>query len=641
MNRFLVTLVAVVLAALHVPAQSQITDRIAGVQTGLAVKAPVKVATSADITLSGEQTIGSTSVVAGDRVLVRAQSDATENGIYVASTSAWSRASDFDGNRDAANGTLVVVPRSTGQDYFYQLDATDPVVIGTSSLTFTLTNDPNVSYDITAQEVTAGLTSDDIDEGYEPGDIRRYGAAVDGATDDSAAIQAAIDVAEVDGGEVYVPFGITRAQGLEVDASDVRFLSDGWIQPVSDSAGSVISIGPNSTGTQSVENISGNLNIGPPTASTEYASMHGVSVYQSTLASLRLNVRGTVTGLRLIPGSGQFVSYNDFYVGQMSFCGDCVLIDPLHSTAYANENRFWGGRYRSVAAGNYIDITNGAGGSVPNSNVFYGPTFEGIGSIFSIDGQMNKIIAARYEPSSGSTQGGMVFGDNSVNNVVEFSYNPNLMTDTRRHVNHGAGTQVDVLTFTITGDLTDYFFPGQVTRFTVGGSTYTTAVKSSSYSAPDTTVRVMAPLVGGALTDVLTAKITNTGTGNKVYYGSQSSQSINVSYENRSYHHEARLTSTLYMTPISSAIPAVVLGPASSANDRVFQAQDFDSVTAHLNAAGHQYVTRFSVGDVTTPVATQAHVADPSGGGTQDAEARAAINEILDTLEAFGLHAGP
>lgn len=38
-----------------------------------------------------------------------------------------------------------------------------------------------------------------------------------------------------------------------------------------------------------------------------------------------------------------------------------------------------------------------------------------------------------------------------------------------------------------------------------------------------------------------------------------------------------------------------------------------------------------------TPVARQAHIADPSGGGTQDAEARTAINAILNALENFGI----
>jgi hypothetical protein len=40
-----------------------------------------------------------------------------------------------------------------------------------------------------------------------------------------------------------------------------------------------------------------------------------------------------------------------------------------------------------------------------------------------------------------------------------------------------------------------------------------------------------------------------------------------------------------------------------------------------------------------TPRARIAHVADPAGGATVDAEARAAINSILSTLELFGFHA--
>ena len=39
------------------------------------------------------------------------------------------------------------------------------------------------------------------------------------------------------------------------------------------------------------------------------------------------------------------------------------------------------------------------------------------------------------------------------------------------------------------------------------------------------------------------------------------------------------------------------------------------------------------------PVARIAHVADPTGGATVDAEARSAINSILATLETFGFHA--
>ena len=68
-----------------------------GVAQGLNVKASVVAATTVaggNITLSGAQTIDGVSIVAGNRVLVKNQTTATQNGIYVASASAWARSAD-------------------------------------------------------------------------------------------------------------------------------------------------------------------------------------------------------------------------------------------------------------------------------------------------------------------------------------------------------------------------------------------------------------------------------------------------------------------------------------------------------------------------------------------------------------------
>jgi len=111
-------------------------DRFNGINGGLAVKAPCRVVTTANITLSGEQTINSVAVVAGDRVLVKDQITASENGIYDVSTSAWTRSPDFDGNRDVTRGTLVLVVGGL----FYELTTANPITIGTTNLTFVISS---------------------------------------------------------------------------------------------------------------------------------------------------------------------------------------------------------------------------------------------------------------------------------------------------------------------------------------------------------------------------------------------------------------------------------------------------------------------------------------------------------------------
>jgi mucin-19 len=70
----------------------------------------VKAATTGSITLSGSpQTIDGVSLVVGDRVLVKDQSNAAQNGVYVVSATAWQRASDADTSAELTAGSFVFV----------------------------------------------------------------------------------------------------------------------------------------------------------------------------------------------------------------------------------------------------------------------------------------------------------------------------------------------------------------------------------------------------------------------------------------------------------------------------------------------------------------------------------------------------
>mgnify|MGYP001559674479 CR=1 FL=1 len=111
-------------------------DRAKGLVGTLGVKAPCVVATTAAITLYGAQTIAGVSVVAEDRVLVKDQVDTTANGIYVCQATTWVRAPDFDGSLDVLKSTMVGVAGGTQAQKMYRVTTANPIVIGTSALTF-------------------------------------------------------------------------------------------------------------------------------------------------------------------------------------------------------------------------------------------------------------------------------------------------------------------------------------------------------------------------------------------------------------------------------------------------------------------------------------------------------------------------
>ena len=106
-------------------------------RSGLDVKASVRVATTANITLSGEQTIDGVSVVAGDRVLVKNQDTGSQNGIYVCAAGSWSRATDADVDAEVTPGMFAFVEEGTANaDSGWVLTTDGSITVGTTSLAF-------------------------------------------------------------------------------------------------------------------------------------------------------------------------------------------------------------------------------------------------------------------------------------------------------------------------------------------------------------------------------------------------------------------------------------------------------------------------------------------------------------------------
>ena len=114
-------------------------------RSGLDVKQSVRAATTGPVNLANQLEAGDTldttvTLVAGDRVLVKDQSTASENGIYVVQASgAAVRATDFDSNAEVTPGAFTFVEEgTTNADSGWVLTTNGTINVGVTSLTWAL-----------------------------------------------------------------------------------------------------------------------------------------------------------------------------------------------------------------------------------------------------------------------------------------------------------------------------------------------------------------------------------------------------------------------------------------------------------------------------------------------------------------------
>ena len=154
------------------------------VKQALDIKASVHVASTANVSLSGGSSgleagdaIDGVTLVAGDRVLLKNQTDASQNGIYVAVASGGTPARSDDANAsvDVTSGMFVWVEEGTANaDQGYVLTTNNVITLNTTNLTFTqfsgagqitagngMTKSGN-TINVVPDNVTLSVTADEI-----------------------------------------------------------------------------------------------------------------------------------------------------------------------------------------------------------------------------------------------------------------------------------------------------------------------------------------------------------------------------------------------------------------------------------------------------------------------------------------------
>ncbi|MET0786931.1 MAG: hypothetical protein ABWY25_09510 [Paenisporosarcina sp.] len=103
---------------------------------GLSWKDSCRIATTANITLSGNQSIDGVTTNTGDRVLVKNQTTASTNGIYLAGTGAWARATDVDTSAEVSGLAVYIEEGTTLNGTAWTLTTDPPITLGSTNLSF-------------------------------------------------------------------------------------------------------------------------------------------------------------------------------------------------------------------------------------------------------------------------------------------------------------------------------------------------------------------------------------------------------------------------------------------------------------------------------------------------------------------------
>lgn len=241
-----------------------------------------------------------------------------------------------------------------------------------------------------------------------PVNIFDFGAVGDGATDDSAAVQAAANYCVANGEALYAPAGYEIYLASAIDLRSIKYIqfnADILVDPsIVDVPVTVGGLAQQIGGRWEFNRVSDGSSflVGTPPSRPVFriAGSKSVHIEIGSCQYVQLYSDASVT-------NGTSNAYNSIYlhgaVYKMEFFG-------ASGVSWVNENFIYGGRLKKLI----VDGTNYG----HNHNKFFNNTFEGadVDIQFLGDAHVNSIYGARFEGADASS--GITFGSGSYSNYV-------------------------------------------------------------------------------------------------------------------------------------------------------------------------------------------------------------------------------
>jgi hypothetical protein len=189
---------------------ANVVDRLGGASSSLAFKAPCRLGTTANITLSGYQTIDGTLPTSSEhvdlrRILVKDQDTASENGIYIMDTGTWVRTKDFDGANDIRQGTrMYVFGGSTQSGTYIVTSSVDPSTFDIDTTSITIAEVGTFDQETASLGISSGgkisFDSDDVTITHSSSALAFAGAGAGYTFDSSASFSGSVHLTATNAG---------------------------------------------------------------------------------------------------------------------------------------------------------------------------------------------------------------------------------------------------------------------------------------------------------------------------------------------------------------------------------------------------------------------------------------------------------